>query len=77
MRMILTIGDTPIDSAQYAAAFDWATNGANGQLTMDLGRLQPILNMRNAMYRTTLDLFDATYTNGLRWGNGLQAKIME
>ena len=76
-RMILTIGDTVIDSQKYASAFDWTTNGANGQLTLDLARLQEILAMRSATYLAMLDFYDATYTNGLRWGNGLQAKIME
>ena len=75
-RMVLTIGDTVIDSRFYAAAFDWSTNGANGQLTLALGQLDPILKMRNAQYLATLDFYDASY-DGLRWGNGLQAKITE
>jgi len=76
-RMVLRIGDTVIDSQKYVNAFDWTTNGANGQLTLDLARLQEIIAMRNATYLATLDFYDATYTRGLRWGNGLQAKITE
>ncbi len=75
-RMVLTIGDTVIDSRVFAAAFDWSTNGANGQLTLALGKLEPILKMRNAQYLATLDFYDAAY-DGLRWSNGLQAKITE
>jgi hypothetical protein len=75
-RMVLTIGDTIIDSRVFASAFDWTTNGASGQLTLALGRLDPILRMRNAQYLATLDFYDASY-DGLRWGNGLQAKITE
>jgi hypothetical protein len=76
-KMVLTIGDTVIDSSRYASAFDWSTNGSAGQLILDLGRLNPILAMRNATYLATLDFYDAQYTNGIRWGNGLQAKISE
>lgn len=76
-RMVLTIGDTVIDSQFFANAFDWSTNGASGQLTLSLGQLNAILAMRNATYRATLDFYDATYTSGLRWGNGLQVKIAE
>lgn len=75
-RMILTIGDTVIDSRNYPAAFDWSSNGVNGQLTLALGQLEPILKLRYATYLSTLAFYDVNY-EGLRWGNGFLTKVME
>ncbi len=76
-RMVLTIGDTVIDSQLYAGSFDWNTNGANGQLSLTLGLLANLIKMRAATYLSSLVFYDATYTSGLRWGNGFQTKIVE
>lgn len=67
-RMILQIGDTipdlAIDSTIYTNAFDWTTNGANGQVDIDIGRLNGI---DRGKFRSRLTIFDATYTHGLVW----------
>ena len=36
-RMQLQVADTVIDSQTSLTAFDWTTNGANGQLDLDIG----------------------------------------
>lgn len=36
-RMTLDLGDTVIDSDDSPDAFDWSTNGANGELVLSLG----------------------------------------
>lgn len=75
-RMILTVGDTKIDSQYDSGVFDWATNGASGQLDLTLGLLQKIINLKESTYLASLVLYDANYTNGLEWAE-FRAKIVD
>ena len=64
-RMQLLIGDLVIDSQLSPNAFDWATNGANGQLDLDIGREK---GLRVGTYKARLTIFDTTYAHGRVWG---------
>lgn len=67
-RMTLQIGDTVpdmiVDSNVHATAFDWTTNGANGQVDIDIAEMNGI---DKGLFRCRLTVYDATYTNGLVW----------
>jgi hypothetical protein len=64
-RMQLLVGDTVVDSASSAEAFDWSTDGANGVVTLDIGFEK---GLKTGLYRARLTLYDNTYPNGLVWG---------
>lgn len=51
-----------------AGTFDWTTNGASGQLDLDLGEHPVIVNLKAGKYKTRLTVFDSTYPEGLVWG---------
>ena len=66
-KVEIEVGDLVLNSAKYPASFDWTTNGASGQLTLDIARLNEIINLRASAYKTKVTIFDATYPNGLVW----------
>lgn len=67
-RMTLRVGDDVpdmmVDSNIHANAFDWTTNGANGQVDIDIAELNGI---DKGTFRCRLTIYDATYANGLVW----------
>ena len=64
-RTTLTVGDLIIDSLIHTGVFDWTTSGAAGQLDIAAGHV-PLL--QRGTYTSILTVFDATYPNGLVWG---------
>jgi hypothetical protein len=66
-KVLLEVGEVEIDSAIEPSSFDWTTNGANGQLTLDVARLTKITNLKASTYKAALTVYDATYPNGLVW----------
>lgn len=63
-RMTLQVGDLLVDSVSHASAFDWATNGANGQVDIDIAGIN---GLDKGQFRCQLTIYDATYPNGLVW----------
>ena len=67
-RMTLKIGDDipdmVVDSNVHPSAFDWTTNGVNGQVDIDIAELNGI---DKGTFRCLLTIYDATYPNGLVW----------
>ncbi|MHC4310874.1 MAG: hypothetical protein ACYSW3_00200 [Planctomycetota bacterium] len=66
-KVEIEVGDLVLNSNNYPTSFDWTTNGANGQLTLDIARLAEIVNLKASTYKTKVTVFDATYPNGLVW----------
>lgn len=64
-RLTLKVRGKLLDSAKDATIFDWMTNGADGQLDLVLGHQR----LKIGTCRATLTVFDATYPNGLCWGD--------
>jgi hypothetical protein len=64
-RMQLLIGQLLIDSRNSPAAFDWSTNGEDGQLDLTLGFEK---GLRVGTYRSRLTIYDNNYPNGRVWG---------
>jgi hypothetical protein len=57
-----------IDSSfSPAGTFDWSTNGADGQLDLDLGEHPVIVNLKAGRYKTRVTVFDTTYPEGFVW----------
>jgi len=54
------------NSTNFADAFDWTTNGANGIIQLDLGSISGIETGRDK--ETELIIYDPNYTDGLVWG---------
>ena len=67
-RMALQVGDRIpdmiVDSNTQPNAFDWTTNGANGQVDIDIAELNGI---DRGSFRSRLTVYDATYANGVVW----------
>ena len=64
-RLTLKVRDRLLDSAKDATIFDWTTSGSSGQLDIVLGHQR----LKVGTCRATLTVFDATYPNGLNWGD--------
>lgn len=64
-RVTLVLGDLVLDSGIHSGVFDWATNGATGQLDIVAGHVN---GLERGVYKARLTVFDATYPNGLVWG---------
>lgn len=65
-RVTLQVGDVTLDSRINTTTFDWTTNGATGQLDLDIGMEN---DLKVGKHIARLTIYDATYTNGLVWGN--------
>jgi hypothetical protein len=63
-RVTLQVGELLVDSAVHSGALDWTTNGANGQLDVDIA---DISGLENGQFKARLIIYDATYPNGLVW----------
>ena len=63
-KVQLLVGSFLIDSAVYATAFDWTTNGANGQLDIDIGSIN---GLKPGVFKTRLTIFDVSYPTGRVW----------
>jgi hypothetical protein len=68
-RMTLKFADILVDSQTHSSAFDWSTNGSNGQLDLSLGMLSSVIGVPEGAYTATLTVYDTTYTHGLVWGD--------
>jgi hypothetical protein len=66
-RALLEFQDVAIDSANEAGAFDWSSNGVNGELEVDIGMLPVVALVPAGKYKSKITVFDATFPNGLIW----------
>lgn len=64
-RATITLGDLLLDSSIHAGVFDWTTYGAAGQLDIAAGHVS---KLERGSFTSVLTVFDATYPNGLVWG---------
>ena len=65
-RVTLEFGKQVIDSRTSASTFDWTTNGEDGQLDITLTLTN---ELKRGSYRSRLTVYDATYPQGLVWGD--------
>ncbi|HBF44013.1 MAG TPA: hypothetical protein DDW42_10390 [Desulfobacteraceae bacterium] len=64
-RATITLGDLLVDSSIHTGVFDWTTSGAAGQLDIAAGHVS---TLEKGAFTSVLTVFDATYPNGLVWG---------
>lgn len=67
-RAVVEFADIVVDSSLFSAAFDWTTNGANGQLDLTFGTLNICKGVPDGSYVAKVTLYDLTYPTGLQWG---------
>ena len=63
-KMELKVGSLLISSSSNSSAFDWETDGAEGILHLQIGRVH---GLKKGLYRARLTVYDLTYTNGWVW----------
>ena len=66
-RIVLDLGSTEIDSAEYGSVFTWVGTGTTGKLIIKLASASAILLPKT--YTAYLILYDAVNTNGIVWGS--------
>ena len=63
-KMELKVGALTISSASNASAFDWSTDGADGILYLDIGRVS---GLKKGLFKARLTVYDTTYPYGWVW----------
>ena len=63
-KMELKVGGVTISSASSSSAFDWTTDGADGILYLDIGRVS---GLKKGLFRARLTVYDLTYPYGWVW----------
>lgn len=63
-RMQLLVGDLLIDSQSLPSAFDWSTNGTEGQVDISIGSVN---GLKAGTFKARLTVYDAAHLNGRIW----------